>query len=225
MGHIMPSPLILAVLLAAPPAARSETPVPVEQEARHRMVLKNDFVEVMRVSLLPGESTGLHTHSHDGVAVQLAPSTITMDLPGQAPRGPLEFHAADVSVQSYAKQPFTHRVNNVGATPFEVLDVELLKRPEGPAVEALAVPAAEHDSARVYQWRLAPGAASPQHDHRRPYLIVAATPMQLLMGAPDGSAFEHAVEAGAVHWVDVPVTHSLVNRGEAPGVMVEVELK
>lgn len=221
----MPSLLLLAVLLAAPSPAAPETPVPVDQEPRHRMVLRNDYVEVMRVTLPPGESTGLHTHSHDGAAVRLAAATITMDVPGEGLRGPLEMHPGDATVQSYGRQPFTHRVNNVGPTPFDVLDVELLKRPEGPAVEALAPPAAENDSARVYPWRLAPGAATPQHVHRRPYLVVAATPMQLLMQAPDGGAFEHAVAAGDVRWVDVPVTHVLVNRGEAAGVIVEVELK
>ena len=146
----MPSPLLLAVLLAAPPSAAPETPVPVDQEPRHRMVLRNDYVEVLRVTLPPGESTGLHIHSHDGVAVFLAPATITMDVPGQPSRGPLELVPGGVSVQSYARQPFTHRVINAGTTAFEVLDVELLQRPEGPPVEALAPPAAEHDSARAY---------------------------------------------------------------------------
>ncbi len=220
--HCAPSLVLLAAVLAV---AAHETPVPVDQEPHHRMLLRNDYVEVMRVTLPPGESTGLHTHSHDGVAVRLAPATITMDVPGEGLRGPLEMHPGDASVQSYARQPFTHRVNNVGPTPFDVLDVELLKRPEGPAVEALATPAAENDGARVYSWRLAPGSATPQHVHRRPYLIVAATPLQLRMQAPDGGAFEHAVAAGDVHWVDVPVTHVLVNRGDAAGVMVEIELK
>lgn len=221
----MHSPPIQALLAAALAVAAPETPVPVDQEPRHRMVLRNDHVEVMRVTLPPGESTLLHTHSHDGVAVRLAPATITMDVPGEGLRGPLEMRPGDASVQSYARQPFTHRVNNVGPTPFDVLDVELLKRPEGPAVDALATPAAENDSARVYPWRLAPGAATPQHAHRRPYLVVAATPMQLLMQAPEG-AFEHAVAAGDVRWVDdVPVTHVLVNRGEAAGVIVEIEVK
>lgn len=221
----MPSLLLLAVLLAAPPSVAPETPVPVDQEPRHRMVLRNDYLEVMRVTLPPGESTRLHTHSHDGVAVRLAPATITMDVPGEGLRGPLEMHVGDATVQSYARQPFTHRVNNVGVTPFDVLDVELLRRPEGPAVDALATPAAENESARVYPWRLAPGAATPQHAHRRPYLVVAATPMQLLMQAPDGGAFEHAVVAGDVHWVDVPVTHALANRGTADGTIVEIEVK
>ncbi len=90
----MPSALVLASLLAAPLAASPETPVPVDQEPRHRRVLRNDYVEVMRVTLPPGESTLLHTHSHDGAAVRLAPATITMDVPGEGLRGPLEMRLA-----------------------------------------------------------------------------------------------------------------------------------
>jgi quercetin dioxygenase-like cupin family protein len=218
--------LLLFVVLAVPlSAGAQDAPVPVDQEPLHKMVLKNDYVEVMRVTLPPGQSTLLHTHSHDGVAVRLSESVISMDVPGKASSGPRAQRAGDVSAQSYAKAPFTHRVNNVGTTPFDVLDIEILRRPEGPPTEAITAPAAEHDSARVYRWELAPGAKTPEHRHRRPYLIVAATAMQLHMQAPDGREMEHPVVAGDVHWVDQAVTHVLTNSGQAAGVLVEVEVK
>lgn len=215
----------VAALSLASSLAAQEAAVPVDQEPRHVMVLKNDHVEVMRVTLPAGQSTALHTHSHDGVAVRLSESTISMDVPGQGSIGPLVNRPGDVSAQAYAKQPFTHRVNNVGTTTFEVVDVEILRRPEGPAAGEVAGPAAENDSARAYRWALAPGGSTPEHTHRRPYLIVAATPMQLAMQAPDGRAMEHTVEAGDVRWVDSPVTHVLANNGQQAGVLVEVEIK
>jgi len=217
--------LVVAALLLASPLAAQETAVPVDQEPHHEVVLKNDYVEVMRVRLPPGQRQALHTHSHDGVAIRLSESTVSVDVPGQDSNGPLATHPGDVSVQAYAEHPFTHRVNNVGASLFEVVDIELLKRPDGPASEPIAAPAAENASVRTYRWSLAPGGSTPEHTHRRPYLIVAATPMQLVMRAPDGAAREHPVVAGDFHWIESTVTHVLTNNGQQAGVLVEVELE
>jgi quercetin dioxygenase-like cupin family protein len=93
----------------------------------------------------------------------------------------------------------THRVNNLGATPFEVIDIEFLRRPDGPPTAPLAPPAAENPSARAYRWSLAPGASTPQHTHERPYLIIAAPPMQLSMKPPDGASMDHPIKAGDFH--------------------------
>jgi len=61
--------------------------------------------------------------------------------------------------------------------------------------------------------------------HERPYLVIAATPMQLLMKSPDGASMEHPIKAGDLHWVESKVTHVRTNRGTEAGVIVEVELK
>jgi quercetin dioxygenase-like cupin family protein len=105
------------------------------------------------------------------------------------------------------------------------VDVEFFHRPEHPSERAAAAVAAENPSARVYQWVLAPGAATPSHTHERPYLILAVTPVQLKMTAPDGSSFTHEVKAGDFHWVDAKVSHTLANAGTAEGQIVEIELK
>ena len=218
--------LLLAALLALPRAVAAQQPaVPVDQEPLHKVVLRNDYVEVMHVTLPPGQHTLLHTHSHDGVAVRLSEAMVRIDVHGKAPGVAAPSRAGDVSAQAYATQHMTHVVNNVGTTAFEVVDIELLKRPEGRATEPIATPAAENASARAYRWALGPGASSPEHTHERPYLVIAATPMQLLMKAPDGTSMEHPVKAGDLHWVDTRVTHVLTNRGTEAGVLVEVELR
>lgn len=222
---LTPTWLLAALLGMAAVLAWEETAVPVNQEPLHEVVLRNDYVEVMHVTIPPGRSTLWHTHSHDGVAVRLTESTVRVDVPGKESTEALVHRAGDVTAQAYAKQHLTHRVNNVGKTTFEVIDIELLKRPEGPATGPIAPPAAENPSARAYRWALAPGASTPEHTHERPYLVVAATPLQLAMKAPDGASMEHRVEAGDFHWVEGRVTHVLSNRGTEAGVMIEVELK
>jgi quercetin dioxygenase-like cupin family protein/lysophospholipase L1-like esterase len=205
--------------------APTDAAVPVDEEPIHKVVLKNAYVTVLHVTVPPGQSTRLHTHSHDGVAVRLSEGTIRLDVPGEASREPQRTHVGDTTAQPYAQRPVTHRVINVGTAPFEVVDIEFLKRPDGPPSAPLAPPVAENPSARAYRFDLAPGASTPQHAHERPYLIIAATPMQLRMTSPDGASMEHPIEAGDFHWVDRKVTHALTNAGAKAGVIVEVELK
>ena len=221
--------MLKAVLPLAPfvlPLLRGgQGPVPVNREPLHKVVFSNEYVEVLHLVLPAGQRTLFHTHSHDGVAVRLSEATVNVDIPGKEPTPPGAAHIGDVSAQAYAEKPMTHRVNNVGTTPFDVIDIEFLGRPAGPPTEPLATPAAENSSARVYRWVLRQGASTPEHTHERPYLVIAATAMHLAMKAPDGATMDHSVKAGDFHWVDARVTHTLTNRGEESGVLLEVELK
>jgi mannose-6-phosphate isomerase-like protein (cupin superfamily) len=56
-------------------------------------------------------------------------------------------------------------------------------------------------------------------------VIVAATPLQLKMTAPDGRSSTEHVKAGDFHWVDSTVTHTLTNEDAVEGQIVEIELK
>ena len=210
---------VLSSLIAA-----QQSPVPVEEEPHHHLVLKNDSVTVLRVKLLPGESTLFHTHLHDRVAVDLSDATITRQKLGEPESAPEATKPGDV-VALESNGPYTHLVHNAGDTVFEVLDVELLHRPATASGPAAGKVKAENPSARVYQWTLAPGATSAMHTHERPYLIISATPLVLKMTDPDGKSLTHEVKAGDVHWVDAKVTHSLANEGTTVGQIVEIELK
>ena len=216
---------LIAVLLSSGMAAAKEKAVPADEEPSHQVVLKNEYVEAMRLTILPGKNTQWHTHSYNRVVVVLSESSVNEDVPGKSLVQALNTSAGDVYTAANADLPYTHRINNEGKTEFEALDIELLKRPDGPAAEPNGIPAAENPSFTVYRYTLSPGASTPQHTHSRPYLIIAATPMQLLMKAPDGSSKEEAVKQGDIHWIADKVTHSLINNGAYPGIIIEVELK
>jgi beta-alanine degradation protein BauB len=199
--------------------------VPVEDEPNHKTVFKNDYIQAFRVTLEPGKSTLFHIHSRDDVAVRLSTATITSETLGQPVGTPEHEEPGIVSARNNEPKPLTHRVHNIGSTVFDVIDVQILKRPAGPESGAITPHAAENAKMRVYRYELAPGAATPQHSHTRPYLVIAATDIDLRMTAPDGSSMEHPVKAGDMHWVDSAVTHTLMNRGTTKAVLVEIELK
>jgi quercetin dioxygenase-like cupin family protein len=217
--------VVICILMCAYISLSQETPVPVEQEPRHHVVLKNDSVLVMHVTIPPGDTTLYHIHSHNRAVVYLSNSTITQQKLGE-PEGPHEMtKPGEASALTMGETPLTHRVKNVGATPFEVIDVEFLAHAPTSTTPPAAQVAAENPSARIYHWTLAPGAVTGTHTHESPYLIIAATPMMLKMTSPDGKSMTHEIKAGDFHWIDSKVTHSLANEGTTEGQIIEIELK
>jgi len=205
-------------------AVTQESPVPVEKEPRHHVVLSNDSIIVMHVTIPAGESTLYHTHSHDRAAVHLTANSLTFQLPGKPESAPDNSRVGEVSASEQREGGYTHRVHNLGPGTFEVVDVEFLQRPKEKSEPAATV-AAENPSGRLYNWVLAPGASSTEHTHNRPYLILAVTPFPLKMSAPDGRSLSEQVKAGDFHWIDSKVTHTLTNEGSSEAQIVEIELK
>ncbi len=201
------------------------TALPSDQDPKHRTVFRNDYLLVLHVFLKPGESTGFHTHARDAIAVEMTEARISTQEPTTQPSGPKQVYPGNLLANDYASQSFTHKVINDGKTNFEVLDIELLKRPDGPATMAVAPVAAENAGMRAYRWELEPGSSSVQHTHERPYMMVAATPMQFKLASPDGQELVLPVKAGDMRWVDRKVTHTLTNNGAKKGIIIEIELK
>ncbi len=200
-------------------------PVPVENEPLHLVVLKNESVVVIHLTLPRGERTLYHIHSHDRVAVPLSSTSITQQVLNEKEGPPSPSEPGTFSAITLPGASYTHRVHNVGTNPYDVLDVELLVRPQSPSPVTAARVAAENPSARIYNWVLAPGSASAMHTHACPYLILAVSGFTLKMTAPDGQSATHEIKRGDFHWVDTKVTHTLSNAGKAEGQILEIELK
>ncbi len=226
-SRILRTHLVLAacVTFCFVSATAQDKPVPVEQEPYHHVQLKNDDIVVIHAILPPGERTAYHIHSCDRTGVEISNNTTTSQRFGEAEDAPKPSVPGDVFSDTCTDKPLIHRVHNVGNTTMDVIDIELLHRPEHPSTSAAGPVALENPSVRVYKWVIAAGTATAMHTHTRPYLIVAAAPMQLKMTAPDGQSRVETVKAGDFHWVNVPVTHSLANEGPAEGQIVEFELK
>ena len=108
-------------------AVKGETePVPVEQEPHHRWIFENQYVRVLDVVLAPSESTLFHTHSHDSIAVRLTDSTVQEQPFYKEWRPSSRLLPGDSRYMKSTPEPYTHRVKNVGSTPFHVIDIELL---------------------------------------------------------------------------------------------------
>ena len=136
------------LLSCALSAGAQDAPIPVDQEPRHKLVLKNDYVEVLHLSLPVGERTLYHTHAHDRASIDMSDTTLTQQKFGEAEGapGPTEPRVPEIRT---VDQPYSHRVHNVGQATYEVLDFEFLKRPAQAGPASAAPLAGENPSVRV----------------------------------------------------------------------------
>ena len=85
-------------------------------------VLDNDRVRVYRVSLEPGQSTGMHTHFLPSLAVAITAADLEATSEGKASADRLTVPAGDVRWRGGA---LTHSIKNVGKTRYEGADIEI----------------------------------------------------------------------------------------------------
>ena len=214
--------LCCVALISANAVAQSA--VPVEQEPAHRLVLQNEQVRVFHVQLAPGAVSLWHIHTHDGISVRIGDATIQ----DEALEGPAKTFELRRGAVNFGATPaaFTHRVNNIGTTPFDNVYIELLGGP-GTGKRAAAAPRPaefENDRVRVVRRVLAPGEASEMHTHPADTVAVVVTPGKLQVTHGDGTMRTLEPQAGAVQWVAAGTTHALRNTGSAPVEIVDVEL-
>src|SRR5437660_2901672 len=98
-------------------AQDASTPVLVENEPLHHVVLKNESVVVIHLTLPPGERTLYHTHTHDRVAIPLSNTSITQQVLNDKESPPSPSVAGTFSAITLAGSSYTHRVHNVGSVP------------------------------------------------------------------------------------------------------------
>ena len=102
-------------------------------EIATKKVFDNDKIAVWEMVLEPGESTGIHTHSHDYVLYVIEGSTAEVtDKEGNS-LGKLEMKAGDTMFLRLEGQeliagdlrfPATHNARNVGRTRYREILVE-----------------------------------------------------------------------------------------------------
>jgi mannose-6-phosphate isomerase-like protein (cupin superfamily) len=224
--------LVVAMLCGSLAADGVLTPtpsaVPVEQEPAHRPVLQNEYVRVFEVWLPPGDATLWHVHSHDGASVRLADATIE----DQPLDGAAESFVMRRGQVTYGATPTTrtHRVRNVGETPFHIVYIELLS-PPGVSAGRAGEPAPgsrvvlENERVRALRRILAPGESTGMHVHASRAVGVPVTTGRLEISDHKGVTKVIETKLGAVQWIDPGTTHQLKNVGETPIEIVDVELR
>ncbi len=207
----------------------AESPVPVEKEPRHRLKFSNQYVRVFYVLIPPGDTSLFHTHVNDGVSVRLTDARIQDEAQGGSP-DEITVKRGDVSF-AHRPSPLTHRVSNIGGTPFRNIFVEFLPSagmaPRAPpqALVAGQTLVLENERVRVSRLVLAPGQSTELHTHALRTLGVAVSEGKIAVEVPGEKVRTVKFKPGDTQWHEGGTKHPLRNVGSAPFEAVDIELK
>jgi quercetin dioxygenase-like cupin family protein len=217
--------LATAVLLFSAALLSAQDPAKVDP-AHHKIVLENEYVRVLRITLPAGEKTALHQHPGSAVVFLNDATMRVTPANGNAnttPRKANEALLADAS---------THVVENVGTTPSDLIMVELKASPKAAAIKNDPVKVdskhykvvAENAHFRVVRATYAAGEKSVVHDH--PALVAVILSDSQFNMHTMGATNEDMVPAkrGDVTF-DAGVTHTPENVGKGTADVMLVELK
>jgi quercetin dioxygenase-like cupin family protein len=213
-------------------AADKDTAVPTSQEPHHHLVLENEYARVYDVTVPAHQSTLLHRHDNDYLAVILEPAEIQIAVLG---RPVTTGHAGKGEVR-FAVAPVIHRLMNTGDTLFRELVIEILKKKSGSTTETpergldighggLSDIVVDNGEVRVQEVQIAAGGMLHKHTHKFPFLVVALSDLDL-RNMPQGkpAAMVHQ-KAGEVKWIGAGSTHEMMNVGKQEAHFIEVEFK
>jgi quercetin dioxygenase-like cupin family protein len=214
-------------------AADDKTVVTISQEPHHHLVLENEYTRVYDVTVPAHQSTLLHRHDNDYLAVILEPAQIQNDVLGR----PVTTGRAGKGEVRFAVAPLSHRLINSGDTPFRNITIEILKKKSGTLKGTtpergldvghggLSDTVVDNSEVRVQDVQIAAGGMLHKHTHKYPFLVVALSDLDL-HNMPQGkpAAMVHQ-KAGEVKWIGAGSTHEMMNMGKQEAHFIEVEFK
>lgn len=206
----------------------TEQAVWVRNEPKHHLLFENENVRVYDVIVPPGEATLFHVHAVDYVYITLGDAALKSEVQGQQPtdlparRGEVRFTAG----------PITHRVQNVGTTPFHNITVELLRPPSATPATLPAPPwngpeniVLENDRVRITRLVLDAGRTTATYTLPARMLVVPVTSGNLRVEAVGAAPRTFDLKVGTADWQPESVTAAISNPGTSGLEIVHVELK
>ncbi|MGA1998787.1 MAG: hypothetical protein ABSG52_02250 [Terriglobales bacterium] len=225
--------LLLCFATLSLSAADNDTAVPISQEPHHHLVLENEYTRVYDVTVPAHQSTLLHRHDNDYLAVILEPAEIQNAVVGR----PVTKGRAGKGEVRFAVAPLIHRLIDSGDTPYRNLIIEILKKKSGTPKETtpergldvghggLIDTVVDNSQVRVQDVQIAAGGMLHKHTHKFPLLVVALSDLDL-HNMPQGkpAAMVHQT-AGEVKWIGAGSTDEMMNAGKQQAHFIEVEFK
>lgn len=197
--------------------------------AQRAPVIDNEYVRVLDVTESSTTRGRPHEHSANRVMIYLT-------------AGKQKIEYSDGRVNTLEFQPGTamwspaggmHTSQNIGGSPFRVIEVELKKqggKMSFPALDPVRVDPKRYEvlldqpQARVIRARAAARASIPLHEHTPNRVIVFVTEMHARATDESGKTSDIEAKAGEVRWAGA-AKHREQNLSDQPFEVVVVELK
>lgn len=211
---------LIVTVLACAAAAFAQTDV----------VLDNDQVRILKVTVPADHTTGFHEHKTNRVMVYLnkgGQSIIRQD-------GPAEVQKWKAGEPLWSPAMGMHRVVLAAKEPNTIVEIELKQPgPAAPAAMSRLHPLNsdskhnklefENDQVRVYRTKYKAGDDIPTHEHQNPRISTYLTASDT-NDIDEAGALTHTVhEAGDVAWSDRRVRHHAKSLRASETVVVELK--
>jgi quercetin dioxygenase-like cupin family protein len=218
-------------------SAQDPPPVPLAGEPRHHVVFESATTRIHDIQIPPGDTTLFHTHDTAILYVPIARSTNRSQVlgaewsGGAAAAPPAAPVASDRpqrvnSVTTYVEKPFTHRVNNIGASLFRLIGIANRTAGASGAADDIsglsAKPELENNWYRAHRLVIKPGEATAAHKHATRVVVVMQTAGTAVSESPAWSPINGP---GDFTWHTGPGDHVVRNRGANEVELVEIEVR
>ena len=235
MTHIYAAGLGVAALTCAAAFAQGvatpEMQVPAIREPHHFVKLDNKYARVLDVTVPPYGGTLYHIHENPYFWISIGAATLRGQSLGA--REIINIEPADAEVRY--SPVITHRVGNIGSTPFRNITVQIQARDDvSPAGSHTASPRPTGyqpkpvlDNELIYIERLIlqPGQSTGRYTLPRSGLIIAAHDGVVSIESPGHPAQRREFKAGDFEWHTGPMTRTITNVGKSPFQAIEAVWK
>lgn len=102
--------------------------VPVSKEPRHHKVFENEYVRVLDVHVVPGDTTLFHKHQLPSVFIVLSNAKTGSETISDAGISNVPVIYGNIWFDGFYIKPRIHRVWNSDSIEFHVMDIELLNQ-------------------------------------------------------------------------------------------------
>ncbi len=210
-------------LLLCPFVLRAQ--VPVHEEPYHRPVFQNEFIRILDVQIMPGDTSRMHRHAIPSVFIHLSDTDVASQVMGEA-------WVREKAVtgkawyRSFVKDTLVHRVTALGPKALHVFDIELLAPPEGKPrrTKRLRYPIqADSLAATIYT-------VTAKDLNRRP--VKTKAPLVIVPTSGDGLTYTDratnqysTLRAGSFHYVEPRTAFYLTAKGKTDVAAKIVQVK
>src|SRR5262245_51398340 len=168
---------LAAIILSA--TATLVAQVSVTDDPRYRVAFANAQLRVLHLNMPAGDTSLDHRHDFDVATISMSNGSNTREqLSGQPWGKPLPSRPpGNASVTEYTGKAASHRVENLGKSPYQLFAVENLRKGGWSATPPISARAtkltAESRAFRIYDVRLGRDNVQTSHTHAQPTILVA----------------------------------------------------
>lgn len=194
------------------------------------VVVENDQVKVLKVTVQPHQKTKLHEHRVNRVMIYLQPGAQDINYQ-DGKKQKLEWKAAE---PKWSPSSGMHIAEITSDKPVTIIEVELKKPGSGKSPSSALDPVKidpkhykvemENDQVRVVRVKIGGKEVAPMHEHTLNRVVTYITDQDFRVTSADGKADAVKHKAGDVSW-GPPAKHKEENLSDKPFEVVVVEVK